>query len=72
MAVPPCTAYASGRGRGRGWTGEPESDIPGQLFPKHIQVILNHLINQSINQLINKKRQSINQLTNKKRQSINQ
>ncbi|XP_023344200.1 tyrosine-protein phosphatase 99A [Eurytemora carolleeae] len=37
VAVPPCTAYASGRGRGRGWTGEPESDIPGQLFPKHIQ-----------------------------------
>ena len=27
-----------GRGGSRGYTGEPESDIPGQLFPKHVQV----------------------------------
>jgi hypothetical protein len=29
---------ASGKGP-RGWTGEPESDIPTQLFPKHVQVL---------------------------------
>jgi hypothetical protein len=27
----------------RGWTGEPESDIPTQLFPKHVQVTVSWL-----------------------------
>ena len=25
-------------GRGRGWRGDPASDIPASLFPKHVQV----------------------------------
>ena len=28
----------AGLGPARGWTGEPASDIPASLFPKHVQV----------------------------------
>ena len=28
----------AGLGPAQGWTGEPASDIPASLFPKHVQV----------------------------------
>ncbi len=37
VPVPSCTFHTSARTT-RGYTGEPESDIPGSLFPKHVQV----------------------------------
>ena len=33
----------AGLGSAQGWTGEPASDIPASLFPKHVQVYWGYL-----------------------------
>jgi hypothetical protein len=42
VPVASCSRYMGSKGS-RGWTGEPESDIPTQLFPKHVQVLASTL-----------------------------
>ena len=38
VSVPTCSMHNGRSKGGKGWMGDPESDIPGQLFPKHVQV----------------------------------